>query len=98
MEGDWYVSIREFPHATDCQIKAAKGWLPKLKREHNQCIMDVLLQCGLKENAIKINRCRIYLQATTLADISNPEGTHINNFAWGGTATHIQDKNQRIKI
>jgi hypothetical protein len=94
MEGDWYVSIREFLHATNCQIKAVNGWLPKLEREHDKCIMDVL-QCGTKENATKINRCRIYLQATTLADISNPEGTHINNFAWGGTATTVQDKNPR---
>ena len=94
MEGKWFVSIREFLRSTKCQIKAVKGWLPQLERENDQCIMDVL-KGETKDKADKINRCRIYLQATTLADISNPEGTHINTFAWGGNATTTQNKNPR---
>ena len=55
----------------------------------------VVLTGETKDNAEKINRCWIYLQATTLADISNPEGTHINTFAWGGNATTTQETNPR---
>jgi hypothetical protein len=85
LEGEWYISIREFLHSTSCQIKTIDGWLPQLERENDKCIMDVL-EGTTKETSEKINRCRIFLQATTLADITGPEGTHITKFAWGETS------------
>jgi hypothetical protein len=36
-----------------------------------------------KNTMVRINRCRIYLQATTTSDIANADGTHITDFAWG---------------
>jgi hypothetical protein len=33
---------------------------------------------------MRINRVRIFLQATTIADIANAEGTHITEYAFGG--------------
>jgi hypothetical protein len=37
MEGEWFISIWEFLHLTDCQIKVATGWLPQKckRREKN---------------------------------------------------------------
>jgi hypothetical protein len=93
MEGEWFISVREFLHSTECQIKTIQEWLPQLEREHNKCIMEAFPN-ETRENSIKINRCRIYLQATTLADITTPKGTHINTFAWGNTTTNISDTNQ----
>jgi hypothetical protein len=49
-------------------------WTPKLQRIHDKCIMDVLREC---HDTARINRVRIYLQATTIADVKNAEGTHI---------------------
>jgi hypothetical protein len=72
MEGDWFISIREFLHSTECQIKTKPGWLPQIEREHDKCITDIVSN-ETKDNAIKINRFRIYLQATTIADITNPK-------------------------
>jgi hypothetical protein len=94
MEGEWIVSIREFLHSTEYQIKIKTGWLPQMEREKDHCIMD-LVSTKTKDNAIKINQCRIYLQATTIADIANPEGTHINNFAWGKNTTTGTSRNPR---
>lgn len=43
--------------------------------------MDVL-QSPSKSDAIRINRCRIFLQATTISDITSADGTRITEFAW----------------
>jgi hypothetical protein len=43
MEGKWFVSIREFLHATDCQLKSTTGWVPQLERKYSQCLMDRLI-------------------------------------------------------
>jgi hypothetical protein len=44
--------------------------------------MDVIQATSI-EHGQKINRCRVYLQATTIAGIANAEGTGITDFAWG---------------
>jgi hypothetical protein len=41
--------------------------------------MDALRNC---HDTPKINRVRINLQATTVTDITNAEGTYINEFVW----------------
>ena len=41
------------------------------------------IQATTKEQGMKINRCRIYLQATTIADITSADGKAISNVAWG---------------
>ena len=81
MEGEWFQSIRHFLHATFGQLKTDNIWTPQPEREHDMCIMDLIdnssataMQC--------INRCRIFLQATTISDITNAEGDRINDYAW----------------
>jgi hypothetical protein len=82
LEGEWFISIREFLQATECQIKMRNRWIPQLEREFDRCIMDVL-QATAIEQGKKINRCRVYLQATTIADIATTDGNMITEFAWG---------------
>jgi hypothetical protein len=36
------------------------------------------------QDTMRINRVRIFLQATTIADITNAEGTHITEYVIGG--------------
>jgi hypothetical protein len=57
-------------------------WIPQLEREFDRCIMDVLQATAIKQGK-RINRCRVYLQATTIADIATTEGNMITEFAWG---------------
>jgi hypothetical protein len=52
-----------------------------MQRTHDQCIMDVLRNCN---DTIRINRVRIYLQASTIANITNAEETHITEYSFGG--------------
>ena len=85
IEGEWFVSIRTFLRSIKGEIRQTTGWRPQLERLHDQCLMDILTPPS-KTDAIRINRCRIYLQATTIADITCEDGTRINDYAW--TAKH----------
>jgi hypothetical protein len=81
MEGDWFKSTRTFLQKTACTIQIDGLWTPRVQRLHDKCIMDVL---RTSQDTMQINRVRIYLQATTIADIANAEGTHITKHAFGG--------------
>jgi hypothetical protein len=81
MEGEWFKSIREFLHKTNSTAKIDNIWTPKLQRINDKCIMDVLREC---HDTARINRVRIFLQASTIADITNAEGTHITEISFGG--------------
>jgi hypothetical protein len=61
-----------------------------LRRENDRFIMDVIaLQCeDFSTNELAhINRCRMYLQVTTLADITNGNGTMIRQGVQKGQMT-----------
>ena len=81
IEGEWFTSMRDFLRSIDGQIKQTTGWLPQLERVNDLCLMDVLTTPS-KTDMIRINRCRIFLQATTLSDITNADGTRITDYAW----------------
>ena len=54
--------------------------VPGLQQEYDEHIMDIVLRSDkYTSSAIKtINQCRLYLQAVTVADISNPAGTWLD--------------------
>jgi len=55
-------------------------WVPPRRRDHNQFIMDALLQANLplSNHELKIiNNVHVCLQANTLSDITSHTGTHI---------------------
>jgi hypothetical protein len=84
IEGEWFKSIREFLHKTNSTAEIDNIWTPKL---HDKCIMDVLQEC---HDTAQINRVRIYLQASTIADITNAEGTHIRKYHLGAETQEQQ--------
>ena len=81
IEGEWFKSIQDFLRSINGQIKQTSGWRPQLERVNDHCLMDVL-STPSKTDMIRINRCRIFLQATTLSDITNADGTRITDYAW----------------
>jgi hypothetical protein len=91
LEGEWSISIRKFLQATECQIKTTNRWKPQLEREKDKCIMDVIRAHTIKQGK-KINRCRVCLQVTTIADIAT-------EFIWGWTKTQlIANANQNMNV
>ena len=90
LEGEWFISIREFLHSVDAKIKIDGVWTPQLKREHDRCLIDIFAHDNKSMDLVRINGCRIFLQATTIADITDAEGTKINDYAWGHKTTTKQ--------
>ena len=92
IEGEWFMAIREFLHKTNCDVKIDGIWTPTVQRQKDQCIMDALRDCT---DIVRVNRVRIYLQATTIADIANAEGTHITEYSFGGRNSRSTENPRR---
>jgi hypothetical protein len=82
----WITSIRSFLHSIHGKI-----YIPQLSqinkiRLNDQAIMNVnSIQNFTKSQLEAIIACRLFLQVTTIAEISNDRGTHILIIAAKGT-------------
>ena len=59
-----------------------KGWNNELKpqRDGDKFIMEEMMKKGYdKQKLLRLNKCRIYLQVVTLADITNGDGSKISH-------------------
>jgi hypothetical protein len=58
----------------------------QLQRTEDSFLMAHFVSSGLSGNELRrLNCCRLYLSATTLADICTGDGTQISTYAWEGT-------------
>ena len=57
----------------------------QLWREGDQFLVSAFSAAGFKKQQLaRLNRCRVYLQVTTLADLTNGSGNAITDLAWMG--------------
>eukprot|EP00957_Ditylum_brightwellii_P020748 1564361-Ditylum_brightwellii.AAC.1 len=65
-----------------CQIRLVDPWLPALRRDHNQFIMDVALNSPLINNSLldPINWCRLYMQHLTITDITTSDRKYLAHY------------------
>ena len=75
----WIQTIRHYLHHSRLQLH-----IPGLSCSERKCDNDVvLMDYALKDpnitynDILRINRCRLYLRVTTLADLTNAQGTSI---------------------
>ena len=96
----WLLDIRTFLQEIKGSIKFHNAPVPELLRENDRFLMDIVLQQQLWNNSqvMQINSCRRFLQAQTLADITNAQGTRLlTNVMTGAQApnsTRVSDFNQ----
>ena len=94
VEGDWVQSVREFLAHVNCTLHLKKAWKPKHQRVNDRFLMDQTDDLGFSNNdLIKINRCRVYLQVLTLADITSGDGQHLLPGAMAGNREQLQTWN-----
>ena len=75
----YIMAARSFLQKINARIELQENIVSKTLRVHDKHIMDLAMQHGWPANKIDgINACRRYLQATTLADITNDRGTEID--------------------
>ena len=97
-------SIREF--LAKCKASIVMRKRPKVLRERDSFIMDHMMQSNMSSAEVNmVNKNRLYLQVELMSEISNPEGTRIDQ-VWLGegekpsrsTLQWPQEKNPSTKM
>jgi hypothetical protein len=87
LEGQWLNSTRKFLAHCRAQLRIPSLPTPTHYRESDRFIMDVVISLSYTAGQIKqVNRCRLFLQARRLSEITTLEGTSIDRTAWCGAA------------
>jgi hypothetical protein len=75
VQAPWVENIKEFLHQTNTTVETPNIRRPILIRQHDQAIMHVATKHQFsKHQLLHINACRIWLQVTTIAEITNIQG------------------------
>ena len=81
VESTWVTDIKRFLSTIDAGLYFTDIWHPQIQREGDVFIMDSV-QDSMKDTHIQqVNRCRTFLEALTLADITTPDGTQLDSNA-----------------
>jgi ribonuclease HI len=80
VEATWMLSLRKYLDDIKGTIQVDQPGIPPAMREKDQHIMDIILQSKkYKPHQIrKINYCRLYMNVTTLSEITNAKGDMID--------------------
>jgi len=72
MPNQWITNVWAFLHKISGTIHLQQPWVIPLLRQHNHHIMKDLLDAGYSANDLQtLNNCQMFLQVTTLAEISD---------------------------
>ena len=73
----WITNLHKQLVKHDIKVVLSSIWHPTAQREENRVIMDVVRDTLPDWTWTGINSCRIFLQATTIADITTLDGTYV---------------------
>jgi hypothetical protein len=84
-------AIRQYLGTIDAQIELEKTHVAPIQRESDTHIMDwVVNYSNFGPADIKaVNYCRLYFNVVTVSDITNAQGTHIDEHYWSGKDSKI---------
>ena len=83
------LDLRMFLREINASLRLSTAPISELLRQRDHFIMDTALECAYQwkpKHLIQINACRRFLQAQTMADITNLMGTRILPHALTGLA------------
>jgi hypothetical protein len=80
----WIVSCWRFVFESQLTLQGPCLTL-HLRREQDQFLIKAFAAAGFRRSSlVTLNRCRLFLQAVTLADITTGSGNAITTWAWEG--------------
>ena len=79
VEATWITDIKRFLSTIDAGLDFTDIWHPQIQREGDVFIMDSIQDSMEDSHIQQVNRCRIFLEALTLADITTPDGTQLDS-------------------
>ena len=87
----WVKSVWHFLWEHSMQIEDEAPHL-ELRRERDQFLIKGFFAAGYRKNQLRIlNRCCLYLRATTLADVTTGSGNILKHNAWHGDWDNTQE-------
>ncbi len=85
----WVKSLWQFLSDQSISLLGPVPTLPK-RRENDSYLIQTFYEVGFRGASLQaLNRCRIYLRATTLSDIVTGSGSSITHGAWTGQRSTI---------
>ena len=81
-EPNWIVELQKLLQDASLKIRVMNIFSIEPCRVHDTPIMDLFIREFSTKTLVILNSCRLYLQAITLADIVNVDGTTIDIKAW----------------
>jgi hypothetical protein len=80
LESEWITSLRTYLGLIQGSIQVDQSGVIELMREHDKYIMEIAIQQGkYKPHQLRrINYCRMYLNITTISEITNAKGDMID--------------------
>ena len=86
LESKWINSLRLFLATTSMSLELDNAYIPARQRENDMHLMDVILASKKFTEAEirRLNYCRLFLKATTIADITMIDGKSLDRgqVAW----------------
>ncbi|KAI2506424.1 hypothetical protein MHU86_8050 [Fragilaria crotonensis] len=81
LESKWLSSLRLFLANIEAKLRLDETYLPALQRLHDFCIMDAVIASGrfTPKEICRINYCRLFLQATTVSDLTSMNGRTLDH-------------------
>ena len=73
----WIKNLHCHLVENDIQVEVANIWGPSIQREDDRVIMDIVINTIPRWAWSGINRCRLFLGANTISDISSIDGRYI---------------------
>jgi hypothetical protein len=79
LEGLWIPQVRSFLRRIQGSLQIADLTIQPLQRQNDFFLMDTAVTCPLlsPSDIKRVNYCRLYLQLTTLSDMTNAHGNRI---------------------
>jgi hypothetical protein len=100
LESKWIASIRVYLASIRAGLQLDRPGLPALQRQGDSFIMDYVLDSKkfTRGEIRRINYCRLYLQAITIADLASPDGEVLDNCKLNGTMSLQSSRTRWLHI
>ena len=100
LESKWLSSLRTFLASIKASLIVDDPGIPPLQRVNDRYVMDEILasQQFTPAQLRRLNYCRLYLQAVTLADLTVSNGCQLDHSKLMGTPSLYSSATQYVKI
>ena len=81
LEAKWIASLRSYLNQSQITLQVETQGIPPLEREHDVYLMEEILRSNwfTEKEIVRLNYCRLYLNAVTLSDITNTIGDRLDD-------------------